>query len=135
MEKKEVEKRSEQDVTASKIIAEFVAANFNGTWVNQNKGARGMIKFTITPGKFNGFGSCTPTPCNWGPTNLTLYSDSVSSKKIIAGTAQYDFGFKKTIITLMMVSETVIKASDYNEFTDGSGRQNYCELNMLFIKS
>jgi hypothetical protein len=93
-----------------------------------------MIKFTITTGIFHGYGACTPTPCDWGNTNLTLYSKSVIDPNDIAGTAQYDFGFKKTIITLELISPRIIRAYDYNEFTDGSGRHNYFERNMLFIK-
>ena len=70
-----------------------LAADFTGTWVNSDTSARGMVKFTITPGTFHGYGSCTPTPCDWGTTPLVLYSKSVTDSNDIAGIAQYNSGF------------------------------------------
>lgn len=108
------------------------ASDFKGTWVNTNTSAKGMIKFIITSGTFHGYGSCSPTPCDWGTTPLTLYSTSVSDPNDIAGTAQYNFGFAKQMVTLRMVTPYSIKANHYTQFTDGSGRHNYLEENLVF---
>ncbi len=109
-----------------------LAANFDGTWINTDKSTRGMVEFTIKSGTFHGYGACSPTPCDWGATPLTLYSTSVSNTNNIAGIAQYNFGFSKTIVSLKMVSSKLITANYYTQFTDGSGRHNYVEEQMSF---
>ena len=115
------------------------AASFVGTWVNTNPNARGMIKFVITKNRlrgymFHGYGKCSPTPCDWGSVPLVLYSNSVSSLNDIAGTSKYNFTFKNTLVTLRLVNTTLMRANDYNQFTDASARHNYFEENMLFKK-
>jgi hypothetical protein len=127
------------DGAASSDINALSAANFIGTWINTNPNANGMIKFVITRNllsgyKFQGFGKCSPTSCNWGVVPLVLYSNSVSSLNDIAGTAKYQFSFLNTLVTLRIVNSTYIVANDYNQFTDGSGRHNYLEENMVFKK-
>lgn len=118
-------------VCATLVASMASAANFNGDWKNRDPSARGMVKFTITNGTFHGYGSCSPTPCDWGTTPLVLYSRSVSDPNNIAGTAQYNTGFSKKIITLKMESPTLIKETDYTQFTDNSGRHNYYSENMF----
>ena|SRR5271157_1750923 len=113
------------------ITSTVLAANYNGTWVNNNQSTRGMVKFTIEPGTFQGYGQCQPTPCDWKTTPLILYSKSISDSNDIAGIAEYNFGFSKDIITLKMISPTLIEANHYTQFTDGSGRHNFVETGMF----
>ncbi len=113
------------------------AADLSGIWVNAANfaSATGMIGFIIPPGAatFEGFGACTPTPCDWEATSLTLYSTSVSSTNDVAGTAVYNFGFKQTTVTFVMFTPTVILAFDYNKFIPPDTRHNYHEMG-LFVK-
>lgn len=103
-----------------------------GTWVNVDPKARGMVKFEIGNGQFHGYGSCSPTPCDWGNTPLTLYSKSITDLKDVAGTANYNFGFKDAKIFVQLVNKNTIKAYDFSAFKDGSGRHNYFEGPLTF---
>lgn len=123
---------SDSTASTTAIVPSFSPSDFLGTWNNNNIYTKGMKKFIITRGTFHGYGSCTPTLCDWGTTPLILYSTSVTSTSDIAGTAQYNFGFSKTITTLRMINTYSIRASHYTQFTDGSGRHNYVEENMVF---
>lgn len=111
--------------------------DFVGTWINADQETGGMIGFIITEQNsqynFHGYGACTPTPCDWGITPLTLYSTSVTDPNDIAGTAEYDFGFKETRIFLLMLHPQVILAFNFNEFKDGSGRHHYFAMD-YFVK-
>ncbi|MHC1635125.1 MAG: hypothetical protein ACXQTS_00670 [Candidatus Methanospirareceae archaeon] len=120
-----------------KQIASTSSEDFIGVWVNTNPEAKGMIGFIITKEDskyyFHGYGACHPNPCDWGTTELSLYSTSVSDPNDIAGVAEYDFGFKETKIFLLMLHPRVILAFDFNKFKDESGRHNYFAMN-YFIK-
>ena len=108
------------------------AEDFVGTWTNADLESGRMIKFVITQEDseyyFRGYGACHPTPCDWGTTPLTLYSKSVSDTNDIAGTAEYDSGFKETRIYLVMLNPYVIMAYNFDKFTDASGRHNYASM-------
>ena len=108
------------------------AEDFVGTWTNADLESGKMIKFVITQEDseyyFRGYGACHPTPCDWGTTPLTLYSKSVSDTNDIAGTAEYDSGFKETRIYLVMLNPYVIMAYNFDKFADASGRHNCASM-------
>jgi hypothetical protein len=80
-----------------------------------NKGA------TLT---VQGFGSCSPTPCDWGVVEGIAYGESVVATEAIAFSARYDFSFKETIVTGHLDNGTLI-VETFDKFKDGSGRSNY----------
>jgi len=71
-----------------------------------------------------GFGSCTPTPCDWGVVEGTAYGESVVATEAIAFSARYDFSFKETIVTGHVDNGTLI-VETFDKFKDSSGRSNY----------
>ena len=96
-----------------------------GTWVAPGNG---IIKLVLDDSGgtlvVHAFGSCSPTPCDWGKVRGRTYSDNVSSKIATAFTANYDFGFKTTILTGYMRRGALVVDS-YNTFAPGDTRFDY----------
>jgi hypothetical protein len=69
------------------ITSTALAANWDGTWYNKDTATKGMVKFTIKDETFHGYGSCTPTPCDWGTAPLIFYSKSVTDTNNVAAIA------------------------------------------------
>ena len=82
-------------------------------------------------------GQCSPTPCNWGSRRGITYGASISSVRGATVLAPYAFGFKKTqlIIRYSVVNRKPrLTVSEFNEFTDGSGRSNYA-MTETFVRA
>jgi len=58
-------------------------------------------------------------PCDWGVTPLTVYSTSVDDPIDVAGTAEYDHGFKEERIFLLLIHRQVRAGLFFSKFTDG----------------
>src|ERR1700739_4988222 len=99
-----------------------------GTWVNVNPATRDIVKVVLTNNggalSVHAYGACTPTPCDWGQVTGQAYSASVEGGAAVAFTANYQFGFKRTILTGHLHGEQLI-VDDFNVFEDGSGRAAY----------
>jgi hypothetical protein len=104
-------------------------SQFQGLWFNVNPSSNDLVRITIggTPGalQVDPFGACSPTPCEWGFQPLATYGNNVSDADHHFGTAVYDQGFAKRIMTFQLLSPTLMSVETYSIFTDGSGRQNY----------
>jgi hypothetical protein len=104
-------------------------AQFQGYWFNVNPATADLVRITIggTPGSMvvDPFGACSPSACEWGWQPLTTYGNNVSDTNHNAGTAVYDQGFAKRIMTFQLLSPSLMSVDTYSLFTDGSGRQNY----------
>ena len=99
-----------------------------GTWVNSDPNTRGLVKVVIAPAgsaiTVDAFGACSPTPCNWGVVPGVAYAANVSSTGAVAFSAQYNFSFKRSIVTGSL-NGTLLTVETFDMFTDGSGRSNY----------
>lgn len=99
-----------------------------GTWVNVNPATRDIVKIVLTNSGgalgVHAYGACVPTPCDWGQVTGQAYSASVAGGAAVAFTADYQFGFKRTILTGHLSGEHLI-VDDFNVFEDGSGRSAY----------
>jgi hypothetical protein len=99
-----------------------------GTWVNVNPATRDIVKVVLTNNGgalgVHAYGACTPTPCDWGEVTGQSYSASVAGGAAVAFSANYQFGFKRTILTGHLAGEQLI-VDDFNVFEDGSGRAAY----------
>ena len=104
-------------------------AQFQGHWFNLDPSTRDLVRTTIggSPGSLvvDPFGACSPSACEWGWQPLTTYGNNVSDPDHHAGTAIYDQGFARRIMTFQLLSPTLMSVDTYSLFTDGSGRQNY----------
>lgn len=108
--------------------------NFIGIWKNVNPSTRGIVRIVITPGlNMRMFGACTPVPCDNGVTPLTTFGANVSDLNHRAGVAHYNLNFKKVGTTLKLLTKKKMSFDHFNQFTDGSGRQNYW-MNETFKK-
>ncbi len=121
----------EEKVTAQALAnatGTLTLKNLIGKWHNCDKNTRGIVRVVL--GDKGGtltvqvFGSCTPTPCDWGVVAGTAYAESVSATEAIAFTAFYDPGFKESIVTGHLDNGTLI-LEVFSKFKDGSGRSNY----------
>jgi len=82
-------------------------------------------------------GQCSPTPCAWGARRGITYGASISSTRGATVLAPYVFSFKKTqlIIHYSVIKGTArLTVSEFNEFTDGSGRSNYA-MTETFVRA
>jgi hypothetical protein len=126
----------EHNVAQEKVSAQALAdakgtlslKNLIGRWNNCDKNTRGLVRLVLgTKGStltVQGFGACTPTPCDWGVVEGIAYGESVVATEAIAFSARYDFNFKETIVTGHLDNGTLI-VETFDKFKDGSGRANY----------
>ena len=70
------------------------------------------------------FGACAPPFCDWGEVRGRIFADAVTSKRGLAFSAVYDFGFKETYLQAK-VKKGVLVVANLNRFKDGSPRSNY----------
>jgi hypothetical protein len=99
-----------------------------GAWLNTDRATPGIIKLVLSnqEGTFivQGFGACSPSPCDWGEVKGVVYSSGVNSQEGMAFTAFYDFGFMETSLAVYLKSGILVLDS-FNTFKDRSGRSNY----------
>jgi hypothetical protein len=103
-----------------------------GNWKNVSPSG-GLVGVTITGSAANpivsAFGQCSPTACAYGKVRGITYGPTISATRGATVLAPYTFSFKKAqlVITYSVGSDETerLTISEYNEFTDGSGRSNY----------
>lgn len=101
---------------------------FLGVWLSTNSKTPGIAKLIIT-GDDDGlmvhaYGSLGSSLCDWGEVRGAVFADGVTSKRGLAFSALYDFGFK--VISLQAkVKKGVLVVASFNRFKDNSGRSNY----------
>jgi len=103
--------------TEEEYLAEM--NRWTGEW-NSINAAGGMTRLSIS--KINdttlgvrGFGDCTPTDCDWGVIQVAYNPTEM--------TGTWDFGWKKTVITMRMVGEQ-ITADVFDDYSESDGRQD-----------
>jgi hypothetical protein len=103
-----------------------------GTWVNVNHATKSAVAFVVaTSAKgitVDGFGACSPTPCEWGRISGTVFGPNVSAKAGTAFEAQWNFGFSRTVVLATYAAPRKIPTltvQEFTTFTDGSHRSDY----------
>jgi len=104
--------------------------DFIGDWVNVDVNTRGMTHLEIakvndSTVSFHGYGKCHPSDCDWGVIIVPFTPGTVM------GT--YNFGFKTTRLTVHF-SNGQLLVENFNHFTDGSGRADYTENDILSLR-
>lgn len=111
---------------------------FIGDWLTTNSATRGIARLTIAGDDdgliIHGFGASGPSSIDWGETRGRVFADSVTSKRGLAFSAAYDFGFKKTYLQAK-VKKGVLVVANLNYFKDGSGRSNYFSREFFYRAS
>jgi hypothetical protein len=104
-----------------------------GTWANSNPATRNVEDIVISPGRagilVDGFGACSPTPCQWGDIPGTVFGPNVSSPTGNSFRADWNFGFARTVIvgtvSQRLFFRPVLTVQEFTTFTDHSGRANF----------
>ena len=103
-------------------------ASIVGNWVNVNAASRGLVRITLQAGPtgltVHAYGSCSPTPCDWGVAPARAYSAGVDAKPAEAFTAVYKQGFKESILTGQL-ERGMLAVDNFSTFLDGSSRNDY----------
>ncbi|HUA97943.1 MAG TPA: hypothetical protein VMA34_06420 [Terracidiphilus sp.] len=105
-----------------------------GTWINCDHETRGLVRVMIAAKAseitVHAFGACSPTPCDWGAVNGTIYAASVATTPAVGFTANYNFSFKQTLVVGHLFNGALI-VETYDHFTDQSGRADYYSMNVM----
>jgi hypothetical protein len=116
------------------------SAALAGTWVNTNHATNSVVDVVVATGRkgitVDGFGACSPTPCEWGKIPGTVFGPNVSAKIGTSFAAQWNFGFARTVLLATYSARTkvpTLRVQEFTTFTDGSGRANYTATE-TFIK-
>lgn len=74
------------------------------------------------------WGSCHPTPCDWGEISAEAYAPRVDDdplEETIALTASYEKSFAVTLVSLKLQRSRILELDLFTRFRDGSGRSPY----------
>lgn len=109
-----------------------------GTWTNIDPETRGLTKIQITrqggEHQVQVWGSCDPTDCDWGKSDLTMLGTSVSDETPNDyALATWDHGFKDATVAMDLTTKGIV-VDVYNVFKDGTDRENYHARYMLGAK-
>lgn len=112
-----------------------------GTWANTNPATRNVVDIVIAGNKagikVDGFGACSPTPCQWGNIPGTVFGANVSSTTGISFEANWNFGFARTVFQGMLTEPRnvpTLTVQEFTTFTDHSGRSNFT-VTETFVKT
>jgi len=103
-----------------------------GTWVNVNHATKSAVAFVVSTSAkgiaVDGFGACSPTPCEWGRISGTVFGPNVSAKTGTSFAAQWNFGFSRTVVLATYSTPKkvpTLTVQEFTTFTDGSHRSDY----------
>jgi hypothetical protein len=103
-----------------------------GTWANTNPATRSVADIVIGGNRsgieVDGFGSCSPSNCQWGNVTGTVFGANVSSGSGGSFEASWDFGFSRTVLLGTLSARgrvPVLTVQEFTTFTDHSGRSNF----------
>ena len=114
-----------------------------GTWANTNPATRNVADIVLSPGGggilADGFGACSPTPCQWGDIPGTVFGTSVGSPTGNSFRADWNFGFAHTVLLGTLTQRKlfflqVLTVQEFTTFTDHSGRANF-EVTETFVRA
>ena len=114
------------------------ASALAGTWVNTNPHTRSLADLVLQVSRTglaaDGFGACSPKPCEWGLIPATTYGPKVASRIGTSFEATWNFGFSRVVLLVNYSRWRGRPALAVNEntiFTDGSHRSNYAVTETL----
>ena len=111
-----------------------------GTWTNTNPATNSVVDIVVSPNgngiNVDGYGACSPTPCQWGNVPATVFGTNVGSPAGRSFEANWNFGFSRTVLLAKVTGAffPVLTVQEFTTFTDGSGRSNY-EVTETFVRA
>jgi hypothetical protein len=121
-------------------VPPFPASVLAGTWVNTNLHTSSLVDLVVQTShsgvSVDGFGACSPIPCEWGLIPATDYGQNVSADTGTSFEAQWNFGFSRTVLLARYADATsknvpTLTVTELTTFTDSSGRSNYAVTETL----
>src|SRR5580692_13185897 len=104
----------------------------SGTWANTNPATRNVVDIVIEGNKsgveIDGFGACSPSPCQWGNVPGTVFGANVSAMAGSSFEADWNFGFARTVLLGTLTARNrlpTLTVQEFTTFTDGSGLADY----------
>jgi hypothetical protein len=113
----------------------------SGTWVNTNAATRNVADIVVTRRAggilVDGFGACSPRPCEWGSIPGTVFGAKVSSVTGNSFEANWNFGFARDVLLASLtrprgVPTLVVK--EFTTFIPPDGRANFT-VTEKFVRS
>jgi len=108
------------------------SAALAGTWVNKNHATKSVADIVVATSRkgiaVDGFGACSPTPCEFGRIAGRVFGPNVNAKTGTSFAAQWNFGFARTVLLATYRTPRkvpTLTVQEFTTFTDGSGRANY----------
>jgi len=109
------------------------AAALAGTWVNTNHATKNVVDLVVSASAkgitVDGFGACSPTPCEWGRIAGTVFGPSVTALTGTSFEAQWNFGFSRTVVLatygVTRAKVPALTVQEFTTFTDASARSDY----------
>jgi hypothetical protein len=109
--------------------------SYTGIWTNVNRNTRDIVKIELDVSgphvTVHVWGACQPTPCDWGAKSGIAYSNSVS-ESVTNNTedisVMFPQGFATTTLMIRADGAGRIVVTNLTQFTDGSGRDNYTDV-------
>ena len=108
------------------------SAALAGTWVNTNHATRNIVDLVVGATDrgitVDGFGACSPSPCEWGRIAGTVFGPDASAPIGTAFASQWNFGFARTVLLAVYSAPKkvpTLTVREFTTFTDDSGRSNY----------
>jgi hypothetical protein len=100
----------------------------SGTWANINPATRSVVDIVIEGNKngieVDGFGACSPSPCQWGNVPGTVFGANVSAATGSSFEADWNFGFARTVL-LGTLTETFVRAKPVTAARNGTAGASY----------
>jgi hypothetical protein len=103
-----------------------------GTWTNANPATRNVADIVITPRGggilVDGFGACSPTPCEFGRIPGTVFAATVSNPTGNSFSANWNFGFSHFVLLATMARvgrTTTLVVREFTTFIPPDGRANF----------
>jgi hypothetical protein len=100
--------------------------------VNANHATNNVVDLVVSATRkgitVDGFGACSPSPCEWGRIAGTVFGPNVGATAGTSFAAQWNFGFARTVLLATYSAPKkvpTLTVQEFTTFTDGSHRANY----------
>jgi hypothetical protein len=123
------------------VVCLFIAAlpalgqsnRFEGHWVQPDSQGITAVDIQTVNGslRLRAFGRCDPKDCDWGEVAAQPYSTAVNKPGIDVVSADFDFGFARSRLTMYPEDTDRLRLEVFTVFVDASGRSAYHTVEVL----
>ena len=99
--------------------------DINGNWFNPDPHTRGLVKIEIKGRAIHPYGTCSPSPCDWGVMEAKPFSAGVDSQETSALLARRKTDIEEDEIILSLEPDGRLRVEVLTQFTDRSSRTDF----------